>query len=179
MIRAYRLYPGADMIRAYRLYPGADMIRAYRLYPGADGNSHVVRGSVSGDALVEAESILFKETPAHASLDWHTAPVPQYVITLAGVLEFTTRGGETFTIRPGDVLLAVDYTGSGHKWRLIKDEPWKRAYVVFKQGAGPTHCPHGRRRIFPTHGTGGLSNDPAEAAGPHLPDQQPWVHDRG
>src|SRR5215475_6491613 len=44
------------------------MIRAYRLYTGADGNSHVVRGSVSGDALVEAESILFKETPAHASL---------------------------------------------------------------------------------------------------------------
>jgi quercetin dioxygenase-like cupin family protein len=117
------------------------MIRAYRLYTGADGNSHVVRGSVSGDALVEAESILFKETPAHASLDWHTAPVPQYVITLAGVLEFTTRGGETFTIRPGDVLLAVDYTGSGHKWRLINDEPWKRAYVVFKKGADTHFIP--------------------------------------
>jgi quercetin dioxygenase-like cupin family protein len=129
------------MIRAYRLYTGADMIRAYRLYTGADGNSHVVRGSVSGDALVEAESILFKETPAHASLDWHTAPVPQYVITLAGVLEFTTRGGETFTIRPGDVLLAVDYTGSGHQWRLINDEPWKRAYVVFKKGADTHFIP--------------------------------------
>ena len=129
------------MIRAYRLYTGADMIRAYRLYTGADGNSHVVRGSVSGDALVEAESILFQEKLAHASLDWHTAPVPQYVITLAGVLEFTTRGGETFTIRPGDVLLAVDYTGSGHKWRLINDEPWKRAYVVFKKGADTHFIP--------------------------------------
>ncbi len=107
------------------------MIRAYRLYTGADGNSHVERGSVRGDALVQAESILFKETPAHSSLNWHNDPFPQYVITLSGVLEFRTRGGETFTIRPGDVLLALDHTGSGHEWRLIDDQPWKRAYVVF------------------------------------------------
>jgi hypothetical protein len=50
------------------------MIRAYRLYTGSDGNSHVVRGSVSGGELVEAESILFKETPAHSSFDWHNDP---------------------------------------------------------------------------------------------------------
>ncbi len=117
------------------------MIRAYRLYTGSDGNSHVVRGSVSGGELVEAESILFKETPAHSSFDWHNDPIPQYVITLAGVLEFTTVGGETFTIHPGDVLLAVDHTGSGHKWRLINDEPWKRAYVVFKEGADTRFVP--------------------------------------
>jgi hypothetical protein len=61
------------------------MIRAYRLYTGADGNSHVVRGSVTGGELVEAESILFKETPAHSSFDWHNDPIPQYVITLAAV----------------------------------------------------------------------------------------------
>ena len=56
------------------------------------------------------------------------------MITLSGVLEFTTVGGETFTLRPGDVLLAEDHTGSGHKWRLINDEPWRRAYVVFQPG---------------------------------------------
>src|ERR1700719_2201769 len=94
------------------------MIRAYHLYTGSDGNSHVVRGSVSGGKLVEAESIEFKETPAHSSFDWHNDPIPQYVITMAGILEFTTVGGETFTIHPGEVLLAVDHTGSGHKWRL-------------------------------------------------------------
>src|SRR5215470_7960548 len=110
------------------------MIRAYKLYTGSDGNSHVLRGSVGEDGLVEAQSILFKETPAHSSFGWHNDPVPQYVITLAGELEFTTVTGETFTIRPGDVLVAVDHTGSGHKWRLINDEPWRRAYVVFKQG---------------------------------------------
>ena len=111
------------------------MIRAYRLYTGPDGNSHVIRGSVNPAKLVDAQSILFKETSAHSSYDWHNDPIPQYVITLAGVLEFTIVGGETFTLRPGDVLVAEDHTGSGHKWRLINDEPWKRAYVVFKEGA--------------------------------------------
>jgi len=111
------------------------MIRAYRLYTGPDGNSHVERGSVRVNQLVEIESIHFSETPAQSSFDWHNDPIPQYVITLAGILEFATVGGETFTIHPGDVLVAEDHTGSGHKWRLVNDEPWKRAYVVFKKGA--------------------------------------------
>jgi hypothetical protein len=84
---------------------------------------------------------LFKETPPHSSFDWHNDPIPQYVLTLSGVLEFTTVGSETFTIHPGDVLLAVDHTGSGRKWRLINDEPWNRAYVVFKDGANTHFVP--------------------------------------
>ncbi len=120
------------------------MIRAYRLYTGSDGNSHVEQGSVSGGELVQAESILFKETPPHSALDWHDAPTPQYVITLAGVLEFTTRGGETFIIHPGEILLAEDHIGTGHKWRLTNGEPWKRAYVVFKQAANTHFVPEPR-----------------------------------
>jgi quercetin dioxygenase-like cupin family protein len=117
------------------------MIRAYHLYTGPDGNSHVVRGSITGGQLVAAESIEFKETPPHSSFDWHNDPIPQYVLTLAGVLEFTTKGGETFTIHPGDVLLAVDHTGTGHKWRLINNEPWIRAYVIFKPGSNTHFVP--------------------------------------
>jgi uncharacterized protein GlcG (DUF336 family)/quercetin dioxygenase-like cupin family protein len=116
-------------------------IRAYHLYTGEDGNSHVVRECVGTGESVEAESILFKETPPHSSLDWHNDPIPQYVITLSGVLEFATKGGETFTIHPGEVVLATDQTGSGHKWRLVNDEPWKRAYVVFKKGANTRFIP--------------------------------------
>jgi hypothetical protein len=33
-------------------------------------------------------------------------------------------------IHPGDVLLAEDTAGSGHSWRLVDDEPWRRAYVI-------------------------------------------------
>ena len=32
--------------------------------------------------------------------------------------------------RPGDILLAEDTTGGGHRWRLTEDQPWWRAYVT-------------------------------------------------
>lgn len=113
------------------------MIKAFRLFTGPDGDSHVERGSIRADALVAAESVQFEETAAHSSRSWHNAAVPQYVLTLAGILEVTTRSGDAFTIYPGDVLLAADTTGTGHEWRLVNDEPWKRVSVVFMPGADP------------------------------------------
>jgi len=86
-------------------------------------------------------AIRFKESAPHSSFDWHDAPESQYVITLCGTLEFTTRDGEKFILRPGDVLIATDDAGSGHKWRLIDDSPWCRAYVVLKPGAGDCFVP--------------------------------------
>ena len=76
----------------------------------------------------------FRETGSGGSWGWHQDPVPRYVLTLAGTLEFETKSGATFRIRPGDVLLAQDNSGSGHKWRLIDDQPWVRAYVVYEEG---------------------------------------------
>ena len=109
-------------------------IRAFKLYTGPDNASHVLEGTIDEKARTDVIAIHFKESPAHSSYDWHDDPEPQYVITLSGTLEFTTRDGETFVVRPGDVLLAEDNVGSGHKWRLIDDQPWRRAYVVLKPG---------------------------------------------
>jgi len=111
------------------------MIKAYLLYTGDDGNSYFTKGSISEGKMIDADHMLFKETAAHSSFDWHQDPIPRYVITLSGVLEFTTKTGGSFTIYPGDVLLATDNSGTGHKWRLINDEPWRRLYVVFKENA--------------------------------------------
>jgi len=80
-------------------------------------------------------AIHFKETPPHSSDNWHPSPEQQYVITLSGILEFTTRDGETFVVKAGDVLLSEDNVGTGHKWRLTDDQPWRRAYVVLRPGA--------------------------------------------
>ena len=110
------------------------MIKAYHLFTGPDGHSHVLTGSIADNEVIVAESILYEESAPHASLDWHRAPTTQYVITLSGTLEFMTHGGEKFTIRPGEILVAMDTTGSGHKWRLIDDQPWRRAYVAFNAG---------------------------------------------
>lgn len=107
------------------------MIKAYKLYTGSDGNSHVQTGSVAEGQLNQASSIRFQESPPHSFFDWHNAPADQYVITLAGVLEFETRTGETFILKPGEILIATDTTGTAHKWRLVNDEPWRRVYVTF------------------------------------------------
>jgi quercetin dioxygenase-like cupin family protein len=109
------------------------MIKAIKIYTGDDGHTHVVHGSVLEDHLTHAASIRFKETPPHSFYDWHPAPTIQYVITLLGTLEFETHSGEKFIIQPGDVLIAMDTTGSGHKWHLTDDNPWRRAYIVFDE----------------------------------------------
>jgi quercetin dioxygenase-like cupin family protein len=110
-------------------------IRAFKLYTGADRASHVLEGTIDQSVRSDVSAIHFKETPAHSAGDWHDSPELQYVITLSGTLEFTTRDGATFVLRPGDVLLSEDKAGTGHKWRLIDDQPWRRAYVVLKPGA--------------------------------------------
>lgn len=120
------------------------MIRCVRLWTGPDGNSLFEEGTIAlaegerGDFVgkeVPASRISFRETKSGGSFEWHQDPVPRYVLTLSGTLEFETKSGATFTIRPGDVLLAQDNSGSGHKWRLIGDEPWRRAYVVYDEAA--------------------------------------------
>jgi quercetin dioxygenase-like cupin family protein len=110
-------------------------IRAFKLYTGPDHASHALEGTIDEKDRTDVIAIHFKETPAHSSDDWHVSPELQYVITLSGTLEFITRDGETFVVRPGDVLLSEDNVGTGHKWRLIDDQPWRRAYIVLKPGA--------------------------------------------
>jgi quercetin dioxygenase-like cupin family protein len=107
------------------------MIKAYHLYTGPDGHSYFQTGNVSEAVITRAESIRFQESPPGSVYDWHPAPTMQFVINLKGTLEFTTFKGEVFVLRPGEVLIAQDTTGTGHKWRLLDNDPWQRAYVVF------------------------------------------------
>lgn len=124
------------------------MIRCVRLWTGEDGDSHAEEGSIDlrpdpqagsgGDLLsgaLGAVRVSLQETAAGGRYAWHTAPVRQLVITLGGTLDFATRGGQHFTLRPGDVLLAEDTAGSGHTWRLTDGQPWRRVYVVLAPGA--------------------------------------------
>ena len=120
------------------------MIRCVRLWTGPDDASHVrigrfemVRGR--NDDLVStamsASHVTVEETESGGTLAWHTAPVRQLVVTLAGTLVFSTRDGEEFMLRPGDVLLAEDTAGSGHQWQLEGSDPWRRIYVVLADDA--------------------------------------------
>jgi hypothetical protein len=115
------------------------MIRCVRIWAGADGNSVFEEGTIDlpkgerGDVLsgdIPAGRISFRETRSGGAFAPHDAPTRQFVITLAGTLEFKTATGATFIIRPGDILLAEGTQGSGHSWRLTDDQPWRRAYVI-------------------------------------------------
>ena len=121
--------------------PATDTIKAYKLCTGADNDSHVLEGTIDQSMRNDVTAIHFKQTPAHASYGWHKDPEPQYVITLSGTLAFVTRTGEKFTLHPGQVLIAEDNTGSGHRWNLIDDQPWRRGYVVLKPGAPDSFIP--------------------------------------
>jgi quercetin dioxygenase-like cupin family protein len=120
------------------------MIRCVRLWTGADEASHVQVGRLdmapgrNGDLVsttFAATAVTVEETAAGGTLAWHTAPVRQLVVTLAGTLQFITRDGEQFLLAPGDVLLAEDTTGSGHQWRLEGTDPWRRMYVRLGENA--------------------------------------------
>lgn len=122
------------------------MIRCVRLFSTADGYSHYEDGFIDlpiserGDILSEhsfVSSISFRETNAGGEFEWHNAPTRQFVITLSGTLEFEMKDGSKIIVNPGDLLLAEDTAGSGHRWRIVDDNPWRRAYVILREGAAP------------------------------------------
>lgn len=115
------------------------MIPCIRLWTGDDAQSHFELGRIAFEAgphgdmasgKLPATNVSFQETASGGTLDWHTAPVRQLVITLSGTLDFQTRGGQHFALKPGVILLAEDTAGGGHSWRLTDAEPWRRVYVV-------------------------------------------------
>ena len=120
------------------------MIRCIRIWTGDDQQSRFEEGFIAlesgihGDLLsskMPVKTVSFQETATGGTLDWHTAPVRQLVITLSGTLDFETRAKQHFILKPGIVLLAEDTMGGGHSWRLIDAEPWRRIYVVLAPGA--------------------------------------------
>lgn len=126
-------------------------MRCIRIWTGDDNNSHFEEGTIGlskgdrGDIMsivVEATSISFRETNAGGTFEWHDAPTRQYVITLSGTLDFQTREGKHFILRPGDVLLAEDTAGSGHSWKLVDNNPWRRAYVILAPGVDAPFVPN-------------------------------------
>lgn len=130
---------------AHAAAPAAEVaqqgIRAFKLCTGTDNRAHIQEGTVDQKFRTNVDIIHFKETAPHSSYDWHPAPEEQYVITLSGMLEFFTTGGETFVLRPGDVLVAQDTTGEGHRWQMVGDEPWRRAYITLKPGVKTAFVP--------------------------------------
>ena len=118
------------------------MIRCVRIWTGDDGTPVLRRVRSSGrgarGALVERQDRRGEYCFPGVRVGRHVCLArctnPRVVITLSGTLDFQTRNGEHFIIRPGDILLAEDTTGSGHSWRLVDEQPRRRVYVILAPG---------------------------------------------
>jgi hypothetical protein len=61
-----------------------------------------------------ATAVIFRQTPAEYSLDWHPAPWRQYIVNLDASAKLTASDGESRIIKAGEVILVEDITGKGH-----------------------------------------------------------------
>ena len=107
-------------------------MRITRLFTGDDSESHFEdididvrsRGQIGAlSTRFPATGVVFRETPADYDYDWHNAPARQYVVMLEGSVDVQVGDGSTRRFGPGDILLAEDTSGRGHKSRAVGNQP--------------------------------------------------------
>ncbi|MCE2463927.1 MAG: hypothetical protein J4F46_08495 [Dehalococcoidia bacterium] len=97
-----------------------------RVYSGDDGESHFE--DLTPDQLAEIAPrigdgpIMLNRSQAQSFSDYHNAPRLQYVVFMAGEVEFEAADGSKRRMGPGDVLVAEDLTGHGHIARGVGTE---------------------------------------------------------
>lgn len=53
---------------------------------------------------------------------WHPEPRPEFIIRLSGEMEIQVSDGDVRHLGPGDILLAEDTTGRGHRNRRLASD---------------------------------------------------------
>ena len=118
---------------------GGQTMKVVRLYTGADNKSHfedlqipLKDGGKVGfvSELTKATGVVFRETTGDYDYDFHTAPRRQYVVNLEGEVEIEVGDGTRRILRAGDILLAEDTTGQGHKSRAVAGKPRKSLFIT-------------------------------------------------
>lgn len=113
-------------------------MKVVRIYTGSDGESHFEdidvaladRGGMGRiSELVPARGVVFREVDGSYDLDFHTAPRRQYVVNLTGSVDIETGDGTVRRLGPGDILLAEDTTGRGHKSRNVDGKPRQCLFI--------------------------------------------------
>ena len=110
-------------------------MRIVRVFTGPDGQSHFEDLEVpetqgprySITDVLPATAAAFRLAPS-GDIDYHNAPRRQFVVCLSGKLEVECGNGDRRVFSPGDVLLADDTTGQGHKSRDV-DGPRRSVWI--------------------------------------------------
>jgi quercetin dioxygenase-like cupin family protein len=110
-----------------------------RLYTGTDNQSHFEdievpfepRGDFGLFTLPEpAKAVFFREIAAGYVYSWHNVVCREYVVVIDGTVEIETGNGEKRVFRKGDVLLAEDTAGQGHRTRVIGKKTWRQVFIT-------------------------------------------------
>ena len=78
----------------------------------------------------QVKEIIFRETGGDYDFDFHNAPQKQFIILLDGIIEITTSLGEKRTFKAGEILLAEDTEGKGHKTRSLDGKLRRSIFVT-------------------------------------------------
>ncbi len=114
-------------------------IKATRIYNGTDQKSHFEEFEIplTDEGKIgflserkKASGVIFRETTGDYDYGWHNAPERQFVIVLEGSVEITVGDGTTKVFSDGQIFLAEDTEGQGHKSRAINNEPRKSIFVT-------------------------------------------------
>lgn len=76
-----------------------------------------------------ANGIIFREVLPSYDYDFHNPAHRQYIILLDGEIEIATSLGEIRRFKAGDVLLAEDTHGKGHRTRNVKAQKRKSLFI--------------------------------------------------
>ena len=70
-----------------------------------------------------ATTFAFFRIPPGWSGDRHVTPNNRLVICLKGALKFIGSAGDTLVLRPGERMMDMNTSGTGHATEVVSDEP--------------------------------------------------------
>lgn len=76
------------------------------------------------------KEIIFRETGGNYDFDFHNAPQRQFIILLDGIIEIETSLGEKREFKSGEILLAEDTKGKGHRSKSIDGKLRKSIFIT-------------------------------------------------
>ena len=113
-------------------------MKVCRIYTGDDDESHfedidvelIDAGEIGSlSKAIPVSNLIFRENYPGYDYDWHNAPSRQFVFILDGEIEIETGNGEKRRFKGGDILLAEDLTGRGHRSRQLSSQTRKSIFV--------------------------------------------------
>ena len=114
-----------------------------RIYADAQGESYFeeieVEGQISERGFLggpfDVKHLILRETPGSSVQDWHVAPYKVYVVLLTGTVEVEVSSGEVRLFEAGDVLLAEDTFGKGHKTTTLSQGTRKSLFITVNESS--------------------------------------------